>query len=132
MNFKTIFYSVSVVLLASCNQREETLNPKPNAHPNFRTTEFGFDKNLNMVTFKEKDDVQIFIDNYKSSSNKIEGFYERGFVPFRVKDNVDEKTFNTLTLKRQEILQKAEANSKNKPMSNGAIASTTNNTNASI
>ncbi|MCT3735846.1 hypothetical protein CMT45_10830 [Elizabethkingia anophelis] len=132
MNFKTIFYSASLVLLTCCNQREETLNPNPNTYPNFRTTEFGFDKNLNMVTFKEKGDVQVFIDNYESSSNKIEGFYERGFVPFRVKDNVDEKTFNALTLKRQEILQKIEANSKNKSISNGAIASTTNNTNASI
>ncbi len=132
MKLKTILYSMSLVLLANCNQRDEMLNPKPETYPNFRTTEFGFNKNLNMLTFKDKGDVQSFIDNYESSANKIDAFYERGFVPFRVKDNVDEKTFNTLTLKRQEILQKIEASNKNKSIANGAIASTANNTNASI
>jgi len=92
MKLKTILYSMSLVLLANCNQRDEMLNPKPETYPNFRPTEFGFNKNLNMVTFKDKGDVQSFIDNYESSANKIDAFYDRGFVPFRVKDNVDEKT----------------------------------------
>ena len=52
-----------------------------------------------MITFKDKDDIQNLINNYESNSNKIDEFYDKGFVPYRVKDNVDEKTFNTLTLK---------------------------------
>lgn len=64
MKLKTIFYSMSLVLLANCNQRDEMLNPKPERSPNFRPTGFGFNKNLNMITFKDKNDVQSFVENY--------------------------------------------------------------------
>lgn len=96
-----------------CNQRDEMLNPNPISPPNFRAADFGFNKDLNMITFKDKDDIQNLINNYESNSNKIDEFYDKGFVPYRVKDNVDEKTFNTLTLKRLDILKRVEARNNN-------------------
>ncbi|WP_407483357.1 hypothetical protein [Elizabethkingia meningoseptica] len=113
MNLKIIFYSLFLACLIGCNQGDELLNPNARSQPAFRTADFGFNQKLNMVTFKDKSDVQDFINNYDSSSNRIDGFYDKGFVPFRVKDNVDEKTFNALTLKKKDILQKVAVKNKN-------------------
>ena len=130
MNLKSIFYSLSLISLMCCSQGDEMLNPNPISPPNFRAADFGFNKDLNMITFKDKDDIQNLINNYESNSNKIDEFYDKGFVPYRVKDNVDEKTFNTLTLKRHDILKKVEARNNNVKFI--AKVASTANTNSTI
>ncbi len=106
---KTIFLlAILLIFLNSCNQRDE-ISESNNLDKNVSIT---FNKKLNAISFKTKTDVQKFIENYPQNEDKIGDFYEKGFIPYRVKDGVDEATFNKLVSEKKKILQKSKTTSK--------------------
>jgi len=96
--------AVILATLIGCSQRDVFLDQTS------KLNNMGFDKELNVVSFDNKEDILNFIENYDSS--KLNNFYDEGFVPFRVSDGVDENKFNELSAKKRNILYEAYADTK--------------------
>ncbi len=56
----------------------------------------GYDKNQNIITFNSRKDLKDFILSDKDNSEKIKTFYQNGFVPMKVINNLDLKTKDSL------------------------------------
>lgn len=96
-NLKLPFLFLICLSLFSCNRDNEL------AEDLSKNIEIDLNVKSNLISFKSKDDLKKFMENYDSNSSKLTELYSKGFVPYRVTDGVDEATFIELTQKKNNI-----------------------------
>lgn len=66
-----------------------------------------YDKQSNILKFRNKKDIADFIEKYDSQTDLLSKFYDEGFVPYRVSDNISEKQYLKIMEDKKEIQRKS-------------------------
>lgn len=66
-----------------------------------------YDKQSNTLKFGSKKDIADFIEKYDSQTDLLSKFYDEGFVPYRVSDNISEKQYLKVIEHKNEIQRKS-------------------------